>query len=332
MPAALQPPVRAPAMATLATNAPTRATDPVSISLANAGQTPAALALLPELLQGDTLPPQGVLLIHPQGRPSQLLGAAALRPSPAFGAAPGFGFVLRVLPGWRRQHLGERLMKQLAAQARAWEVARLVAPAVADGSATAAWLAAMGFEPGPAVLHWRSAVAPALAQALALQQALVQHQRVPRGVVVKPLQQVSAAAVAALAASLPRQASGPQAPWPGDLPTALPQALQDDATRGLSLALMTGQRLCGLLLAGVQDGLPRIRQLVVAPDLASGWPEVLLLCAYLRQAQSAGHAQAGWHATPDVLAPQHLARKAQAPCEAVRRTHSLALQPPAHPA
>lgn len=282
------------------------ADDPgITLAWAAADQTAAVLALLPELLEADVLPPRFVVA-HRAGAPSELVGAAALVPVMRHGPSPGFRSLVRVLPGWQRRGAGRALVARLADEARAWDVPHLLAWQAEPDGVASRFMQALGGRVDYTLHHFLIDKTVAVPMCARLVGRLRERGHVPPGWALLPLHQVPRAAVVALHAQEFNAAFEATA-------AMLARELADPRVSALSFALWNGQTLAGYLLAGHaadQDGdLPEVRFWASDPALRGGWPAALLLEAFVRHASDLGGHTARYHCNANARAPLNVARK-----------------------
>ncbi len=280
---------------------------PGSLTLAWAAsdQTAAVLALLPELLDAEPLPPR-FAVVHRAGALSELVGAAAFVPTMRHGPSPGFRGLVRVLPGWQRRGAGRALVARLAAEVRAWDVPHLLAWQAEPEGAASAFMQALGGRIDYTLHHFLIDKTVAVPMCARLVRRLRDRGHVPPGWALLPLAQAPRAAVVALHAQ--EFNAGFEA-----TAAMLARELADPRVSELSFALWDGQTLAGYLLAGhsadAHGDLPEVRFWASDPQLRGGWAAALLLEAFVRHASDLGGHTARYHCNANARAPLNVARK-----------------------
>lgn len=291
-------------------------------SAAPAHQTDALLALLPELLTARALPPVW-WVAHLPGRPSAVIGAAALepwvRPSDGREGVGGFPAQVHVLPAWRRQGIGRALAARLVQQARAWDVETLQTfRSHGPDEAAAAFVRALGGRPGVSLHHFLGESVPTLAAYEKLEQALRARGRIPQGFRLVPLHEVPSERAAALHA------------WQfgGSVQAAqerLEQHLRDPLARALSMAVWDGTTLAALLVGGAREGISSVDYWVAEPTLRQGWPALMALLGHVRAAHDMGIRQGRYYCNGQARATLNIAERSGAQLEAIRHVYMLDL-------
>jgi GNAT superfamily N-acetyltransferase len=287
------------------------------LAAARADQTAAVLALLPEVLDAPALPTR-FWVVHPAGRPSELLGAAACAPVVHPAQSPGFRGHCRVLEDYRRQGLGRALVERLSAEVAAWDVPHLLSWQPEPDGPAGAFMSALGFRINFSIHHFIADYEGILPLCQRLTQSLREHDRIPSGFRLLPLGEVPREAVVKLHCK-EFHAS------PAAARATIEEMLADPLAQRLSLALWDGAYVAGYLLAGPGSDMPDLRYWASDPAYRHGWPAVLLLDGYMRMIAACGLSQSRFMCNGRNPAPLNVARKIGAQLESLRHAHVLDL-------
>jgi GNAT superfamily N-acetyltransferase len=286
------------------------------VSRADPSLMQAALSILPELMGSEALP-STIWIASPRGESSLVLGAAAFVPVLRDFIHPGFRCMLRVVPAYRRQRVGHRLLGALAAEATDWNVPYLHAwRPVTESSSEAQILQALGFRSLSSMCHFIGRVDRALPASTRLEASLRARCKVPGGMTVVPLQEVPRNQVVSL---YQRQLGGS----PASVDEHITRVLRDEQARAISVGAWDGQRLHGFMLVTLRDGLPQADLWVSEPDQRNGWVAALTLNESLRRIAAAGFGQYRFHCNEHVRATMNFARRSGAECVSVAHCMGL---------
>lgn len=255
----------------------------ITVALAEEREAAACLALLPDA-QG--LPAE--LLIARRG--GEFAGAAALIwrnwSQPA-----GFPITVQVLPADRRKGVGRSLVAAAVSLA-AGETPGLwsLSPTAEDGAA-AAFMGACGFVVQRRQHHFLADIAPLLDHLRPQVRRLRSHGHVPAEARIVPLAEAPLEEVGWLVSA--EFGGGPV------------RALQRLERRGVngaarsrserSMVALQGDRVAGVLLCGVKDGVGVVDGWITAPAWRNGWPNLLLFEAVLSRSQDDGLEEFRFH-------------------------------------
>lgn len=280
------------------------------VARAEPGQSLAALALMPELLNSPVLPAH-FWVAHLRESTSMVVGAAAFVPLIHHAIWPGYRCTAQVLPGWRRQGVGRALMDGLRQEAQRWDLRYLHAwNDVIDGGTEARFLQACGFGMGHTLQHFVGRASRALARMQPLVDRLQTRGRVPAEFALQPLQDVPLQAVAALHQ---REFGGSIQGAVAQIETALKMPLISQLSKGL----WDGQQLAGYLLAGTgaatDSTAPHCDTIAVqywasAPGQRHGWAAAVLLHDFLQRAVACGYDDVRFHCNDQTRATLNIAR------------------------
>jgi GNAT superfamily N-acetyltransferase len=280
-------------------------------------QTAAVLALLPELMSAQFLPPRFVVA-HAADDAARLLGAAAYVPMVGRGHLPGFRSQCRVLPAFRRRGIGRALTARLGAEVLQWGVTHLHSWAGHRDGAEVDFLKSVGGQAGLGMHHFVGDTAVSFSICRRLVTALIDHRRVPPACRLLPMADAPLDAVALLYCS-----------QFGGSPTAarqmIEQVMAQEMGRSLSYALWDGNMVAGFLLGGAGADMPELKYWVTDPTIRTGWPAIMLLDAFLAKLSTLGIQRVRYHCNDKTQATLNAARKTGAVLEAVFHTYVLDL-------
>ncbi len=236
----------------------------IVVTLAREAEAPACLALLPDLKGGEA-----ELLI---GRCDGAFAGAAALSWWDWAKPAGFPLALQVLPAWRRKGVGRSLVTAAASLASGETAGLWAMRPMAEDGAAAAFLRACGFSARRRIHHFIADVDVLLEHVAPLANRLRAQGRAPADGRIMSLAD----------APLEETAWLLQAEIGGDLAQVLQRLrrraeAEAGSRRERSLVAMQGDRVAGLLLCTVRDGVGVVEAWVVAPGWRNGWAGPALL-------------------------------------------------------
>lgn len=268
-----------------------------------------AMALLPELLDADRVPAQA-WVARLADHPLHLVGAGAVVTRPRDQRRTGYRAQVQVLPAWRRQGVGSRLLQRLCDDTRHWGVPYLHGWTDYAGGVEVQFLRRHGFEPLREISHFHGDTATTLPQLRQRVQRVLAHQPADQRWQLQRLDSADTPAVAALYAA--HFGVSPQA-----AERRIAQALATPIGQACSvLGRNAAGELCGFLLARPKDGLPEVDLWLVDPRHRLGPGALLLLTRFVECIDAIGAPGAHFHCHDDTPATLKVARRIGA-----RRTH-----------
>lgn len=272
----------------------------VSVALATDAETPACLALLPDLHNLDA----EFLIARQDGA---LAGAAGLVWRHRRTAA-GFPLEVEVLPDRRRRGVGRALV------AAALRLAQGEAPGLWSrrpleaGSTAAAFAEACGFRERGREHHFIAEVAKVSAYVAPLVAKLKARGHIP-----------ARARIVALKDAPPVDAAWLISAEFGGGPGAALAVLAGRAGGGIDLersrAVMDGDQLAGVVFGRGGDDMAIVEGSIVAPAWRKGWANALITDAVLAVARDGGFDRFRFHCGEEVLDTMRLAERAEAVLE-----------------
>lgn len=246
------------------------------------------MGLLPELVQSERLPAR-LWVATPADQPDQILGAAALITRPRDTRRTGFSGLVRVLPSWRRQGLGMRLLACLCTEAERWGVPYLHGWGPLAEGGEAAFLRRQGFEPLRQVSHFYGEAGPALAHMRPRLQRLQRRLGVAAGWQLRDLTPADQADVATLyAAHFGLSVAAATQRVAQALATPIGQACS-------VLVRAPSGALAAFVLAQPKDGLPEVGLWFTHPQHRQGPAALMVLTDFMERGQRLGAPGAFFH-------------------------------------
>ena len=223
--------------------------------------------LLPEAFSLGAAP---VLLVAtPADIPGQIIASAALTWE-EFGADPGFGLQLHVVPSARRQGVGRALIEAAAQLCQGETSALRTSRPLPDGSEAEPFLEATGFVQGRRMRHFEAGLQHYHAIVDSFYQRLASHGQIPTDARVVSAREVPAGPLATLLAS----------EFPVQRETAR-RWLSGEATDGYdldaSVVLMVEGEIAGALFIRFNGTTPTLDALVIRKRFRKSWANVVLL-------------------------------------------------------
>lgn len=277
----------------------------IQITPAEEGELPACFALLPMLAAPEAN------VFAARGADGTLLGAGGLLWR-NWGTPPGMPTWIHVLPDSRRRGLGRRLLAILASHARAEADFLWAALPIDEESEPAAFARACGASCRKRQLYFQSDADAFVGQLDTYVARLAATDRIPDGVIVRPLAEADVEQVKWLIAEVmespPPQIGLMLARGMVDLPESAP------VDRERSCVMTIGGELVGALLSRRIPGenASHVVCNVIDPRWRRGWANPVLLHRFTRTSIDQGCTRIGFDCAEDVRDTIGLARRSGA--------------------